>query len=60
MVSDLHPGARGDRLPLREMLPGSMVDVLLYWHHWAREPASAQRLTQAVKIAAGVLGRRTG
>jgi LysR family transcriptional regulator, chromosome initiation inhibitor len=28
------------------------VDVALYWQHWAREPLSAQRLTQAVKAAA--------
>jgi LysR family transcriptional regulator (chromosome initiation inhibitor) len=56
MVSDLHLAARGDRLPLVEMLSGSAVDVPLFWHHWAREPASAQRLTQAVKIAARVLG----
>lgn len=56
MVADLHLAARGDRLPLVEMLPGSAVDVPLYWHHWAREPASAQRLTQAVKLAAKALG----
>ncbi|MDO8250881.1 MAG: HTH-type transcriptional regulator ArgP, partial [Rhodoferax sp.] len=43
-----HPG----RAALVELLPGSAVDVALYWHHWEREPASAQRLTQAVKQAA--------
>lgn len=37
---------------LQEVLPGSTVDVALYWQHWAREPLSAQRLTQAVKAAA--------
>src|SRR3990167_1845380 len=36
----------------QEVLPGSTVDVALYWQHWAREPLSAQRLTQAVKAAA--------
>jgi LysR family transcriptional regulator (chromosome initiation inhibitor) len=35
-----------------ELLPGATVDVTLYWQHWAREPLSAQRLTQAVKAAA--------
>jgi LysR family transcriptional regulator (chromosome initiation inhibitor) len=48
--------ARSGRLPLVEVLPGSSVDVPLYWHHWAREPLSAQRLTQAVKLAAKALG----
>lgn len=52
MVPDLHVSARGGHLPLVEMLPGSSVEVALYWHHWAREPLSAQRLTQAVKAAA--------
>lgn len=56
MVCDLHAAARGDRMPLVEMLPGSSVDVALYWHHWVRESASAQRLTQAVKAAATILG----
>ena len=56
MVSDLHLLARSGRLPLVEMLPGSAVDVPLYWHHWAREPVAAQRLTHAVKVAAKVLG----
>ena len=37
---------------LQEVLPGATVDVTLYWQHWAREPLSAQRLTQAVKAAA--------
>jgi LysR family transcriptional regulator (chromosome initiation inhibitor) len=52
MVSDLHLVARAGRPPLTEMLPGSAVDVALYWHHWEREPGSAQRLTRAVKQAA--------
>jgi LysR family transcriptional regulator (chromosome initiation inhibitor) len=43
---------RPGRAALVEVLPGSAVDVALYWHHWEREPASAQRLTQAVKQAA--------
>lgn len=37
---------------LVEVLPGAAVDVTLYWQHWAREPLSSQRLTQAVKAAA--------
>ena len=56
MVCDQHAAARTDRLPLVDMLPGSAVEVALYWHHWARESVSAQRLTQAVKAAATVLG----
>jgi LysR family transcriptional regulator (chromosome initiation inhibitor) len=38
--------------PLEEVLPGASVDIALYWQHWAREPALAQRLTTAVKAAA--------
>lgn len=37
---------------LVDVLPGATVDVPLYWHHWAREPVSAQRLTAAVQAAA--------
>ena len=37
---------------LVEVLPGRTVDVALYWQHWAREPTSGQRLTQAVQSAA--------
>lgn len=40
------------RPALQEVLPGATVDVALYWQHWAREPLSAQRLTEAVKAAA--------
>jgi LysR family transcriptional regulator (chromosome initiation inhibitor) len=40
------------RTDMEEVLPGATVDVVLYWQHWARESASAQRLTQAVKAAA--------
>ena len=55
MVPELHLvdlSARPGHAALVEVLPGSAVDVALYWHHWEREPASAQRLTQAVKQAA--------
>jgi LysR family transcriptional regulator (chromosome initiation inhibitor) len=45
-------GERPGKLELHEMLPGSAVDVALYWHHWEREPLSAQRLTKAIKQAA--------
>lgn len=43
---------RPGHLELHEILPGSAVDVALYWHHWEREPLSAQRLTAAVKQSA--------
>ena len=52
MVPDLYLVDRPGPLKLVEVLPGSAVDVALYWHHWEREPASAQRLTSAVKQAA--------
>ena len=49
MVPEQHlPGRPG----MQELLPGATVDVTLYWQHWAREPLSAQRLTQSVKEAA--------
>ena len=54
MVPDCYLKDRTGQLPLVEILPGSAVDVALYWHHWEREPASAQRLTLAVKQAAKV------
>lgn len=37
---------------LVDVVPGATVDVPLYWHHWTREPLSAQRLTAAVHAAA--------
>ena len=52
MMSELHLAARAHRLPLQEVMPGCTVDVMLYWQHWSREAAAAQRLTQAVKQAA--------
>lgn len=52
MVPDCYLKNRTGLLPLVEVLPGSAVDVALYWHHWEREPLSAQRLTLAVKQAA--------
>lgn len=52
MVPDPYLVGRAGPRALHEILPGSAVDVALYWHHWAREPLSAQRLTQAVKQAA--------
>ncbi|QDL53325.1 HTH-type transcriptional regulator ArgP [Rhodoferax aquaticus] len=59
MVSDLHLQARANALPLQELLPGSAVDVALYWHHWVREPSLTQGLTAAVKLAAKALLRPT-
>ena len=50
MVPEHHPAGHPG---LVEVLPGAAVDVTLHWHHWAREAPSAQRLTQAVKSAAG-------
>ncbi len=41
-----------NRPVLQEVLPGTTVDVALYWQHWQRESPSAQRLTHAVKAAA--------
>jgi LysR family transcriptional regulator, chromosome initiation inhibitor len=52
MVPELLLATRNRKLPLQEVLPGRTVDVQLYWQHWAREPAAAQRLTEAVKQAA--------
>ena len=52
MVPDLFLVDRPGPSKLVEVLPGSAVDVSLYWHHWARESASAQRLTHEVKQAA--------
>lgn len=52
MVPDVYLVDRTGTMPLAEILPGSAVDVTLYWHHWEREPPSAQRLTAAVKQAA--------
>lgn len=52
MVPDLFLQDRPGPLPLVEVLPGSAVDVSLYWHHWERESESAQRLTLEVKQAA--------
>lgn len=52
MVPDPHVQSYQDDRSLQEVLPGSAVDVALYWHHWEREPLSAQRLTKAVKQAA--------
>jgi LysR family transcriptional regulator, chromosome initiation inhibitor len=51
MLSELHLASRGHRPPLQEVMPGCTVDVMLYWQHWSREAAAAQRLTQAVKQA---------
>ena len=51
MVPDLHLQKRSG-MPLVEMVPNAPVDVPLYWHHWTREPLSAQRLTTAIKRAA--------
>lgn len=52
MMSELHLAARAHRPPLQEVMPGCTVDVMLYWQHWSREAAAAQRLSQAVKQAA--------
>lgn len=52
MMPDVYLNDRTGQLPLVPVLPDSAVDVALYWHHWEREPLSAQRLTLAVKDAA--------
>ncbi|MDO9404151.1 MAG: HTH-type transcriptional regulator ArgP [Polaromonas sp.] len=51
MVPDIMLAERQGRPPLAEVLPGKVVDVVLYWQHWAREPMAAQRLTEAVRAA---------
>jgi len=51
MVPELHLQKRSG-MPLVDVVPHATVDVPLYWHHWAREPLSAQRLTTAIKQAA--------
>ena len=56
MVPDQFLARRAGRLPLEEVLPGSAVEVALYWHHWEREPVVAQRLTLGVREAARGLG----
>lgn len=53
MVPEQELAQREGRPQLVDLLPGATVDVTLYWQHWLREPLSAQRLTQAVKAAAG-------
>lgn len=50
MVPEQHLAGRPG---LVDVLPGAVISVTLYWQHWAREAPSAQRLTQAVKAAAG-------
>jgi LysR family transcriptional regulator (chromosome initiation inhibitor) len=52
MLHEQQLSARAPEAVLEEVLPGATVDVALYWQHWAREPALAQRLTLAVKAAA--------
>ena len=49
MVPEQHLAKRPG---LAELLPGTSVDVTLFWQHWAHESTSAQRLTEAVKRAA--------
>jgi LysR family transcriptional regulator (chromosome initiation inhibitor) len=51
MVPELHLHQRSG-MPLVDVVPHATVDVPLYWHHWTREPVSAQRLTNAIKQAA--------
>lgn len=52
MVPDMFLGERAAPRTLVELLPGSAVEVALYWHHWERESVSAQHLTTAVRQAA--------
>ena len=52
MVPEHHLGRRQGHPELVEVLPGATVNVALYWQHWTREPAAAQRLTEAVNEAA--------
>ncbi len=45
-------GQKPPALPWVDLCPGRLMDLPLYWHHWAREPIAAQLLSAAVVKAA--------
>lgn len=52
MLPEVYFSSPLKNLKVQDIAPGSFVDVSLYWHHWKRETASAERLTRAVMRAA--------
>ncbi len=52
MLPEVYFSSAAKNLKVQDIAPGSFVDVSLYWHHWKRETASAERLTRAVMQAA--------
>jgi LysR family transcriptional regulator (chromosome initiation inhibitor) len=52
MLPEVYFSSPVKNLKVQDIAPGSFVDVSLYWHHWKRETASAERLTRAVMQAA--------
>ncbi|MFT3848876.1 MAG: HTH-type transcriptional regulator ArgP [Propionivibrio sp.] len=52
MLPEVYFSSTLKNLKVKDISPGNFVDVSLYWHHWKRETASAERLTQAVMQAA--------
>ena len=50
LLLELRPENR--RNLLCDVMPGCTIDVMLYWQRWQREPAAAQRLSQAIRQAA--------
>jgi len=52
MLPEVYFSSPVKNLKVQDIAPGHFVDVSLYWHHWKRETASAERLTRAVMQAA--------
>lgn len=52
MLPEVYFSSPLKKLKVQDISPGNFVDVSLYWHHWKRETASAERLTRAVMQAA--------
>ena len=52
MLPEVYFSSPLKNLKVQDISPGNFVDVSLYWHHWKRETASAERLTRAVMQAA--------
>ena len=52
MLPEVYFSSPLKKLKVQDISPGNFIDVSLYWHHWKRETASAERLTRAVMQAA--------
>lgn len=52
MLPEVYFSSPVKNLKVQDISSGSFVDVSLFWHHWKRETASAERLTRAVMQAA--------